>query len=51
MEFAHGGRGHSSSVDRYSRSGSSRGGVPRRTDYRGVYFITFLFCESPIIVL
>ncbi|KAA0050909.1 serine/arginine-rich splicing factor SR30 [Cucumis melo var. makuwa] len=34
VEFAHGGRGHSSSVDRYSRSGSSRGGVPRRTDYR-----------------
>ncbi|CAK9328403.1 unnamed protein product [Citrullus colocynthis] len=34
VEFAHGGRGHSSSVDRYSRSGSSRGGVSRRTDYR-----------------
>ncbi|XP_022928780.1 serine/arginine-rich splicing factor SR30-like [Cucurbita moschata] len=34
VEFAHGGRGHSSSIDHYSRSGSSRGGVSRRTDYR-----------------
>ncbi|XP_022135867.1 serine/arginine-rich splicing factor SR30 isoform X2 [Momordica charantia] len=34
VEFAHGGRGQSSSIDRYSRSGSSRGGVSRRTDYR-----------------
>ncbi|KAI6684934.1 hypothetical protein NL676_030847 [Syzygium grande] len=37
VELAHGGRGYSSSVDRYgsySGSGSSRGGVGRHSDYR-----------------
>ncbi|GFY94892.1 similar to SERINE-ARGININE PROTEIN 30 [Actinidia rufa] len=36
VELAHGGRG-SSSVDRYSSysGGSSRGGISRRSDYRG----------------
>ncbi|KAK3441589.1 hypothetical protein EUGRSUZ_B01911 [Eucalyptus grandis] len=33
VELAHGGRGYSSSVDRYG-SGSSRGGVGRHSDYR-----------------
>lgn len=40
VELAHGGRGHSSSIDRHSshNSGSGRGprgGVSRRSDYRG----------------
>lgn len=50
MELAHGGRGHSSSRDRYSSysSGrSGRGGVSRRSEFRGVYFTqytcTFVF--------
>ncbi|KAL3531464.1 hypothetical protein ACH5RR_010786 [Cinchona calisaya] len=36
VELAHGGRGHSSSTDRYSSYGSSRGprGVSKRSDYR-----------------
>ncbi|GFZ13733.1 similar to SERINE-ARGININE PROTEIN 30 [Actinidia rufa] len=37
VELAHGGRGHSSSTDRYSNHSSgrgSRGGVSRRSDYR-----------------
>ncbi|GFY98706.1 RNA-binding (RRM/RBD/RNP motifs) family protein [Actinidia rufa] len=38
VELAHGGRGHSSSTDRYSNHssgrGSGRGGVSRRSDYR-----------------
>ncbi|CDP17191.1 unnamed protein product [Coffea canephora] len=36
VELAHGGRGSSSSYDRYSsyNSGGSRGGVSRRSDYR-----------------
>ncbi|KAL5701279.1 Serine/arginine-rich-splicing factor sr34 [Ranunculus cassubicifolius] len=37
VELAHGGRGQSSSTDRYSGySGGSRGGVSRRSDYRVV---------------
>ena len=37
MELAHGGRGHSSSIDRYSHS-SGRGGrgASRRSEYRGM---------------
>ncbi|XP_043722784.1 serine/arginine-rich splicing factor SR34B-like isoform X2 [Telopea speciosissima] len=36
VELAHGGRGHSSSVDRHSNygGGGGRGGVSRRSDYR-----------------
>ncbi|GFS39775.1 similar to SERINE-ARGININE PROTEIN 30 [Actinidia rufa] len=40
VELAHGGRGHSSSIDRHSSyskgggGGSGRGGVSRRSDYR-----------------
>ncbi|GMN37998.1 hypothetical protein TIFTF001_007270 [Ficus carica] len=36
VELAHGGRGHSSSTDRYSSHGGGRGGrgVSRRSDYR-----------------
>ncbi|KAF9607297.1 hypothetical protein IFM89_033725 [Coptis chinensis] len=36
VELAHGGRGQSSSIDRYSSysSGGSRGGISRRSDYR-----------------
>ncbi|XAR58442.1 hypothetical protein NMG60_11013831 [Bertholletia excelsa] len=37
VELAHGGRGHSSSIDRYSSHSSGRGGrygVSRRTEYR-----------------
>lgn len=39
VELAHGGRGHSSSSDRYSSYGGGRGGrgVSRRSDYRGLY--------------
>lgn len=38
VELAHGGRGHSSSTDRYSSHGGGRGGrgVSRRSDYRGL---------------
>jgi hypothetical protein len=43
VELAHGGRGHSSSRDRYSSHSSGgrsgRGGVSRRSEFRGVYFI------------
>ncbi|CAA0832023.1 Serine/arginine-rich splicing factor SR30 [Striga hermonthica] len=34
VELAHGGRGHSSSRDRYSGSRGPRGGVSRRSEYR-----------------
>lgn len=39
VELAHGGRGHSSSIDRHSSHNSGRGprgGVSRRSDYRGM---------------
>lgn len=44
VEFAHGGRG-SSSGDRYSSysSGGSRGGVSRRSEYRGKHILSFMF--------
>ncbi|GER24735.1 serine/arginine-rich splicing factor 9 [Striga asiatica] len=34
VELAHGGRGNSSSTDRYSRSRGHRGGMSRRSEYR-----------------
>jgi hypothetical protein len=39
VEAAHGGRGNSSSRDRYSSHSNGRGGrgVSRRSEYRGVY--------------
>ena len=40
VELAHGGRGQSSLYDRhssYSSGGGSRGGVSRRSDYRGMF--------------
>lgn len=37
VELAHGGRGYSSSADRHSSYGRGpRGGVSRRSDYRGM---------------
>ena len=45
VELAHGGRGQSSSFDRHSShsSGGRRGGVSRRTEYRGALLPLGLF--------
>lgn len=42
VEVAHGGRGHSSSIDRHSYrgGGGGRGGVSRRSEYRGMFMYT-----------
>lgn len=42
VELAHGGRGNSSSTDRHSGGRGPRGGVSRRSEYRGGCIIAFV---------
>lgn len=50
VELAHGGRGNSSSTDRYSGGGSRgpRGGVSKRSEYRGYYVNSYMNAISGI---